>query len=162
MVDFSQFVWVRNSERSYLGDSGLGSFMKLLSRSHPGLPTSEGLIGAGGCASEVTHSHDCQVGIGSWWGVSFLVQTACFTGCMNVFMTWWLTSSGVHDQRDKSKSSDILWLIFKEFLPIPSVNSIGPIDQTDKMEKGPWIPGGKYLWGCLWGWLLQPQLMTAD
>ena len=108
MVDFSQSVWVRNLERSYWGDSGLGSFMKLLSRSHPGLPTSEGLTGAGGCASEVTHLHGCQVGIGSWWGVSFPVQTACFTGCMNVFMTWWLTSSGVHDQRDKSKSSNIL------------------------------------------------------
>lgn len=73
-VDFSQFVWVRNSERSYLGDSGLGSFMKLLAGSHPGLPTSEGLIGAGGCASEVTHLHDCQVGTGSWRGVSFPVR----------------------------------------------------------------------------------------
>ena len=108
----------------------------------------------------VTHSQDCQVD-GSWRQEA-LVSPHMPLSINLLFMTWWLTSSGVHDQRDKSKSSNILWLIFKELLPIPSVNSIGLIDQSDIKKEGPWIPGGKYLWGCLWGWLLQPQLMTVN
>lgn len=46
--------------------------MKLQSGSQPGLQTSESLTGAGGCSSKVTDSHDCQLGIGSWWGWGLL------------------------------------------------------------------------------------------
>lgn len=49
---------------AYLGDSGLGYFLRLQSRCQPELQSSEGLTGAGGPSSKVVHAHHC-------WLVSF-------------------------------------------------------------------------------------------
>lgn len=51
----TQFLWIRNSEVAYLGDSGSGSHksaVKMLART-------EGFTEAGGSDSRMAHSHCC-------------------------------------------------------------------------------------------------------
>lgn len=55
---------------------------EILIRCQPGLPSCEGLTGAGGYASKVAQPHGCHNGSGPWWESSVFIHVYSSAGLL--------------------------------------------------------------------------------
>lgn len=101
----SQFLWVNNLGMAYLGSGVSWSLMRLQSKRFSELQSFEGLTGAEGPISTVTHSR----AVGR--RLELLATWAFLQGCWRVLTTWQLAPSRLNYPRRWGRRKDAAMLL---------------------------------------------------
>lgn len=114
----------------------------MLSRCQPGLQSLEGLVGAGGATSQVTHS---QVGAGPGWAASAAPHMGLSTRLLECLQTWQLVSPGRRDSRDQGDIYHVFYVLSWKSHTLSSAVSCW------SHESASCNGAGGYIWGVLGG-----------
>lgn len=117
---------------AWLGDSGLGSLLRLQSRCQ----SSEGLPEAEVSTLGMAHSHGWQAHTGYWQSPYFLATWNTSQGCLCILMTWQLMFPGMNDPRSHNVFYDPdSGSTGRHFCNILLISQVSPIRHRRELHK---------------------------